>query len=96
MQTQINNLSKRIAVKHVTLKYSTSTVLRGYVTFDGRVDDAIATVEYAAGTPVNQINCLAVEPGYGNNTSRVEIYAYGSGFVSGHVLDVFCVGFIAV
>lgn len=96
VQMQLNKLSGKIAAKHVTLTYSTNTVLRGYVHFEGRVTEAFACVEQNSGTPTAQVTSIVVQPGYGGTASRVEIYANGTGFVSGHVLDIFCMAFISV
>ena len=96
VQTQINKLSSKITAKHITLKYAANNVLRGYVHFDGHVTEAFACIEHNSGTPTTQVTSIVVQPGYGGTDSRVEIYANGAGFVSGHVLDVFCMAFITV
>lgn len=72
----------------VTLSYNSSTNLYGYVYFNGTVQHAVANVLVRANTPYSQVNNVALELGAHSVGGRIDINAYGTGFVNGHVLSV--------
>ena len=78
----------RVIYKTATLSYQSATELNGYIYCGAKVLAATATIVYTSSTPMKQVTSLVVEPGSHSTPTRCEIYAYGSGFVSGHVLSV--------
>lgn len=95
VQTQLNKLTARIVCANITLSYETSSALRGNHYFsEGTVIAAVATPINISGTPVDDISGLGVGTGHGGAKNRVDIWAYGSGFLTGHVLSVFCIAYI--
>ena len=77
-----------LATKTVNLSYASSTMLRGYALFDGEVISATATIEDQKSTPVLQTDNVYTDVGYGQTGNRVEVYAKGANYVSGHLLRV--------
>lgn len=71
----------------VNMSYSNSTTMEGYQYFTNTILAAVATLEHNSGTPTNQVERIIVDGNYGQN-GRVQVYAEGAGFVSGHVLLV--------
>ena len=61
--------------------------MEGYQYFTNTILAAVATLEHNSGTPTNQVERIIVDGNYGQN-GRVQVYAEGAGFVSGHVLLV--------
>jgi hypothetical protein len=78
----------RISYKRVIMSYNSATDLYGYAYMGGDVLAAVATIIYKDSTPFKQVTSLVVEPGAHSVASRCDLHAYGSGFVSGHVLTV--------
>lgn len=77
-----------LATKTVNLSYASSTMLRGYALFDGEVISATATIEDQKSTPVLQTDNVYTDVGYGQTGNRVEVYAKGENYISGHLLQV--------
>lgn len=77
-----------VATQKITLSYANSACLRGYALFGDKVVSATATVEDQKSTPVTQTENVYVDVGFAGTETRVEVYAKGSGYVTGHVLDV--------
>ena len=71
----------------IGLAYSTATEMRGNQYFTGKILSAVATLEHTAGTPTSQVDRVIVDCNYGQN-GRLEVYAQGAGFVSGHNLII--------
>lgn len=69
------------------MDYSSATEMRGNHYFTGTILSAAATLEHTAGTPTNQVDRVIVDCNYGQN-GRLEVYAQGAGFVSGHNLII--------
>ena len=94
--TNVTNLStkvdmrvaNRIYAATVNLSYSSATELVGYAYCGANVIQAIATMNLKDSTPYKQVTSIVTEIGSHSTPSRVEIHAYGTGFVSGHVLKV--------
>lgn len=84
-------------LKHfrVSLSYYKENELNGYVYCGGTVLAAVASIVYKDSTPMKQVTALVTKPGTIAST-RIDISAYGSGFVSGHVLDVDVIAIIQV
>ncbi len=74
----------RIGTYRVTLSYHNNTTLKGSYSLEKAPEAVFAQVRYQAGTPYGQITELVTQV----TGNTVTIYAYGSGFVSGHVLSV--------
>lgn len=74
--------------KYTTLSYESATLLEGHIYCKGNVDTAVATVRAIDGTPFQNVTKIALKPGFGGDATRIQIYAYGAGFVSGHSLGV--------
>lgn len=74
--------------KYVTLSYASATLMEGHIYCKGNVDTAVATVRAIDGTPFQNVTKIALKPGFGGDATRIQIYAYGAGFVSGHSLGV--------
>lgn len=77
-----------VICKSVKLTYSSTTLLTGTISglpnrYNAGV--AIATMLRASGTPYNQVTTLTVSE---ISKGQLSLYAKGSGFVSGHVLQV--------
>lgn len=79
-------LPARIYATNVSLSYASATEMTGYAYCGARVLQAVACIEVGTNTPYKQVTATVVEVGAYNVSSRVQIHAYGSGFVSGHVL----------
>lgn len=95
VQTQIDKLGIKIVLTDITLNYASGTLLRGNHYFvEGAVAGAVATIINQTDTPINQVTSIAIGTRYGGADNRVDIYANGTGFVSGHVLRVFCMAYI--
>lgn len=77
----------RILYKRITLNYYNATELNGYVYCGAKVLAAVASIVYKDSTPMQQVNALVTKPGTIAST-RVDVSAFGTGFVSGHVLSV--------
>lgn len=69
----------------MNLGYSSSTMLKGAITADKIIKSASVTILETSGTPYTQVTRLTIS---GLNTTTLTIKAYGSGFVTGHVLTV--------
>lgn len=89
----INELNSKLVSGYISAQYSSASMLRGYVMLGGKIKSAVATIGSWPGTPTSNVNRIIVEPNYSNTDGRLEIYAEGTGFVSGHNLRVY---FIAV
>ena len=76
-----------IEYAQIGLDYSSATEMRGNQYFTGTILSAVATIEHTAGTPSNQVDRVIVDCNYGQN-GRLEVYAQGGGFVSGHSLII--------
>ena len=76
-----------IEYAQISMAYSSSTEMRGNQYFTGKILSAVATIESTAGTPSNQVDRVIVDCNYGQN-GRLEVYAQGGGFVSGHSLII--------
>lgn len=92
-QNDIDSLNSKLGTTHVeyatvSLSYSSATLLRGYKLFNGDLISAVATIESVSGTPYSQVARVLTDLAYGGAKNRLEVYAEGSGFVSGHVLQV--------
>lgn len=77
-----------ILAKILKLTYSSSTLLVGTLSgIPSRYNSgvAIATMLRASGSPYNQVSALTVSE---ISNSSLSVYANGTGFVSGHVLQV--------
>lgn len=74
--------------KLVTLSYKSATLLEGQVHCAGNVNIAVATVRAVNGTPYSAVKNVCLKPAFGDDPTCIKIYAYGTGFVSGHVLAV--------
>ena len=83
-----------IEYAQVDMSYSSATEMRGYQYFTGTILSAVATIEHTAGTPSNQVDRVIVDCNYGQN-GRLEVYAQGSGFVSGHNLIINVVAIVS-
>ena len=74
--------------KYTTLSYKSATLMEGHIYCKGNVDTAVATVRAIDGTPCSAVKNVCLKPNFGGDPTRIQIYAYGTGFVSGHVLGV--------
>lgn len=76
-----------VICKSVKLLYSSNTLLSGTVSVPSRYNGgvAIATMIQISGSPYNQVQTLYVSE-ISNNL--LTVYAKGSGFVNGHILQV--------
>lgn len=77
-----------LETKTVLLSYASPTLLRGYALFDSKIISAAATIEDRQNTPVLQTENVYTDVGYAGTETRVEIYAKGANYVSGHILAV--------
>ena len=88
----LNSRYKVIPVQF-TLGYKSSTQMQGTVNnIGGVVRAAVFMVTSTSGTPYNQVTRTTMDSGLG--TTSCKFSAYGSGFVSGHVLG--CEGIFVV
>ena len=78
----------RITHKRIILSYETATSLSGYAYCGGNVIAANATIIYQASTPIDQVDRIYITIGAYGAPGRINVYAQGSGFISGHVLAV--------
>lgn len=76
-----------VIAKSAKLLYTSSTLLSGTVSVPSRYNSgvAIATMLQISGSPYNQVQTLYVSQ-ISNNL--LTVYAKGSGFVTGHILQV--------
>lgn len=74
--------------KYATLSYKSATLMEGQVHCAGNVNTAVATIRAIDGTPYSAVKIICLKPAFGGDPTRIQIYAYGTGFVSGHVLGV--------
>lgn len=77
-----------LETKTVLLSYASPTLLRGYALFNSKIISAAATIEDRQNTPVLQTENVYTDVGYAGTETRVEIYAKGANYVSGHILAV--------
>lgn len=97
VEEELNELNRNLQIKfpsnyhteyaQIGLAYSTATEMRGNQYFTGKILSAVATLEHTAGTPTSQVDRVIVDCNYGQN-GRLEVYAQGAGFVSGHNLII--------
>lgn len=78
----------RITHKRIILSYETATSLSGYAYCGGNVIAANATIIYQTSTPIDQVDRIYITIGAYGAPGRINVYAQGSGFISGHVLAV--------
>jgi hypothetical protein len=78
----------RITHKRIILSYETATSLSGYAYCGGNVIAANATIIYQTSTPIDQVDRIYITVGAYGAPGRINVYAQGSGFISGHVLAV--------
>lgn len=90
----INELNSKLVSGYISAQYSSASMLRGYVMLGGKIKSAVATIGSWPGTPTSNVNRIIVEPNYSNTDGRLEIYAEGTGFVSGHNLRVYYIAVI--
>ena len=83
----------KVRYASTTLSWTDNNTLQGYVLFSGTVLCAVATIEYAASTPIASVTELYTQLKFGGTGSRIQVYAKGS-FVSGHVLKVNVIGIV--
>lgn len=75
--------------------FVSNTQLQGYYYFlRGTPQYVIVSNLWQASTPVNQINNICTQMGYGGTGNRCQIYVYGGGFVDGHIVSVVLLGLI--
>lgn len=74
--------------KQITLTYNDATTLNGHFYFTGKVLCSIVTGVAKSGTPIATTNNIYVDQGYQGYTNLVQVYAKGTGYVSGHILAV--------
>ena len=77
-----------LETKTVLLSYASPTLLRGYALFNSKIISVAATIEDRQNTPVLQTENVYTDVGYAGTETRVEIYAKGANYVSGHILAV--------
>ena len=86
----LQNLENRIDMilyAKVSLSYANDTQLQGYHYFTGyELILVVATIEAQPSTPYNAINRLYVDTKFNGDKTRLQVYAEGPKFVSGHVL----------
>lgn len=74
--------------KYTTLSYKSATLMEGQVHCAGNVNNAVATIRAVNGTPYSAVKNISLQPNFGGDPTCIKVYAYGTGFVSGHVLGV--------
>lgn len=78
----------RYKYENITLSYSSSTRMQGNMYCGANVLSAQATMLYQASTPYTQVDRIWIHVQSYDTGSRLDVFAEGSGFVSGHVLKV--------
>jgi hypothetical protein len=77
----------------LNLVYADSSTLHESVYLSGAITCVTLTMRNTAGTPFDNVTRLYAGPNE-YTTGRLDVYAKGSGFVSGHVLQVDYIAFI--
>lgn len=86
IKSNLTTLSNKVEyISSVNLRYSSASKLIATLTFSEIVKAASVTMLETSGTPYAQVSRLTIS---GLNSNTLGITAWGSGFVSGHVLAV--------
>lgn len=80
------DLINKPTVNRVVLSYVSSTKLKGSITVSNTIEWYMVTMDVVDGTPWEQVTNIACKAT--NDRKTLEVFANGSGFVTGHSLQV--------